>query len=166
MSNIKKFSRRHTNPYVYALSDPITEEVFYIGKGRGRRMYQHEREAINGELGSKCDRIRRILELGLSVQYSILGEYETDQEAFKEEKRFIAQYDGLTNIMSGGGGIRVSPADKAQSILDKMKPFNEWVEEMSFDVLGLVNNVFGSPKNAYSFMVNSLHDVKMRSLTV
>jgi hypothetical protein len=32
--------------YVYELVDPRTSRVFYVGKGRGKRMHAHEREAI------------------------------------------------------------------------------------------------------------------------
>lgn len=38
-----------SGPYCYALLD--AGEVFYIGKGRGRRMFFHEREARVGKPG-------------------------------------------------------------------------------------------------------------------
>ena len=46
-------------PYVYTLAD--ADGVFYIGKGRGRRMFHHAKEALRGKPGTKCDRIRQAL---------------------------------------------------------------------------------------------------------
>ena len=36
-------------PYVYTLAD--ADGVFYIGKGRGRRMFHHAKEALRGKPG-------------------------------------------------------------------------------------------------------------------
>ena len=34
--------------YVYELIDPRNGEVFYVGKGSGKRAYKHERAVMNG----------------------------------------------------------------------------------------------------------------------
>ena len=38
--------RNKLGVYVYALVDPRTSEVFYVGKGQGNRVYQHVQAAI------------------------------------------------------------------------------------------------------------------------
>lgn len=38
----------HSGFYVYALVDPRTDHVFYIGKGKGKRYAAHHREWISG----------------------------------------------------------------------------------------------------------------------
>jgi len=146
-------------PYVYSLTDPTTGEVFYIGKGNNNRLYAHEKEARRGISGAKCDRIRTILGMGRSVQYSILGEYNTDKEAYSAEKCFIASHDGLTNIMSGGGGERVSSQDKAKTMLGRMKTYDDWISDMSDSTRKLVINVFGSTKQRYEYMVYNLSSI-------
>ena len=35
--------------YVYHLIDPSTNEIFYVGKGNRRRMYDHEKDVIKGK---------------------------------------------------------------------------------------------------------------------
>ena len=35
--------------YVYNLIDPRDKSVFYVGKGKGNRMYKHEQYMINGK---------------------------------------------------------------------------------------------------------------------
>ena len=146
-------------PYVYSLTDPTTGEVFYIGKGNNNRLYAHEKEALRGMAGAKCDRIRTILGMGRSIQYSILGEYNTNKEAYAAEKCFIASHEGLTNIMAGGGGERTSPQDKAKTMLAMMKTYDDWISDMSESTRQLVINVFGSTKQSHEYMVYNLSSI-------
>lgn len=89
-------------------------------------MYSHERQALKGLAGPKCDRIREILERNEKVGYQILGEYSTDAEAGKAERFFIALHDGLTNRTAGGevGNVPVDYKERMrarfQKLLDRM----------------------------------------------
>lgn len=100
-------------PYVYALVDPRDEAVFYVGKGKGRRMFEHEREARRGDKyvtnAEKRARIDEILASGLRVKHSVIARFCSDAEAFKAERELIANTPGLTN-RSGGRGA-TSPKD-------------------------------------------------------
>lgn len=112
-------------PYVYALKD-VEGVIFYIGKGRNRRMYDHEKEALRGKIGDKFDCIRKILDAGDAIQYEILGLYKTDKEAVEAEVRFIAEHKNLFNKTKGGeiGGIPLDPKEvirkNAKAILNRL----------------------------------------------
>lgn len=110
--------------YVYDLIDPRTGQIFYVGKGTGRRTHAHVKAARGGEPGKKCDRIREILAAGLTVEVSIIREFDDESLAYAFERRRIAKlgHASLTNIAPGGGGSRREaganqpPASRAEVI--------------------------------------------------
>ena len=51
--------------YVYALIDPRDNRIFYIGKGKGNRIFQHAKDALGcNDQSLKLDIIRSILKEG------------------------------------------------------------------------------------------------------
>lgn len=90
--------------YVYSLADPQSGEVFYIGKGQGKRAWQHE---VNTRRGTeknhlKAQRIRQILSAGLSVDVEVIASFDTAAEALALERALIERLgEGLTNIAGG-----------------------------------------------------------------
>jgi hypothetical protein len=79
--------------YVYVLSDPRDGQIFYVGKGKGDRVYQHaaQAHAVAGETRTelKLDRIRSIHRDGVDVTIEILRHGLTDDEAFEVEAAAI-----------------------------------------------------------------------------
>lgn len=93
--------------YVYTLTDPRDQSVFYVGKGCGRRMYAHVKEARKGVQSMKCARIREILAAGLDVDVRPVQFFLNEQAAYDHERLLIAEYgDALTNGNKGGGFAR------------------------------------------------------------
>ncbi|MFN8224415.1 MAG: hypothetical protein U0R50_14340 [Gaiellales bacterium] len=93
--------------YVYRLIDPRNGETFYVGKGRGDRVFAHvaAEGAFDGdeELDDKLTRIREIRNAGFDVGHVIHRHGMDDATAFEVEGALIDAYPGLTNIMGGAG---------------------------------------------------------------
>lgn len=93
--------------YVYTYSDPIRSEVFYVGKGKGKRAVSHMKKSHNKMVDK---RIAAIIENGSMPEIKIIR-CESEDEAFKLEIQLIAKYgrrdlgEGtLWNFTDGGEG--------------------------------------------------------------
>lgn len=97
--------------YVYRLIDPRNGDTFYVGKGRGNRVFQHAAgvpadDSEDQVLGEKLDRIKSIQNAGLKVLY-VIHRHDIPKEAiFEVEAALIDAYPGLTNQISGHGSDR------------------------------------------------------------
>lgn len=76
--------------YVYCLVDPRDNRIFYVGKGRGNRVFEHVQEALR-ECGgtSKDERIRDIERCGLHVRFYIVRHRLSEEEAYLVESALI-----------------------------------------------------------------------------
>lgn len=89
--------------YVYFLIDERSREIFYVGKGKGARMFQHVRNYHNGHVDNpfKQQRIHEIIKSGGVVITQVYKDDLTEKEAFKIEREFIDSLPNLTNIQKG-----------------------------------------------------------------
>lgn len=99
--------------YVYRLIDPRNGQTFYVGKGKGNRLYAHINDALKNfdgenyldtdedEVSAKIQQIRDIKKSGLEVIHVIQRYGLTNKEAFEVEAALIDCYAGLTNIQGG-----------------------------------------------------------------
>lgn len=92
--------------YVYTLARP-DGRVFYVGKGRGKRIDAHESQARHGKLSKKCNIIRKIWASGGQVEKAIVFRTESEREALDYEIRLIASFTSgeLANLTRGGDGV-------------------------------------------------------------
>ncbi len=80
----------HLGHYVYGLVDPRDGTLFYVGKGQGDRVLQHEWDALGtGSTGPKLDLIREIQSAGHEVRKVILRRGLTESSAFEIEAAII-----------------------------------------------------------------------------
>lgn len=95
--------------YVYRLIDPRNGETFYVGKGRGDRVFQHAKGAVaavgdEDATDLKLQRIKHIAAAGLDVAHVIhRHNIENEQIAYEIEAALIDAYPGLTNKVGGHG---------------------------------------------------------------
>lgn len=98
--------------YVYCLVDPRDNKIFYIGKGKGNRVFDHVKGAVQNENEEnlKMTTIREIQNAGKEVlHYIIRHGIEDENDAFLVESVLIdlLTYDKfntesvLTNIQAG-----------------------------------------------------------------
>ncbi len=109
--------------YVYRLIDPRDGETFYVGKGKGNRVFNH----VNATLKLEDDedetsaKIRRILDIkraGLTVVHVIHRHGVPAAAIFEVEAALIDAFPGLSNIAGGRGSGDRGPMH-SQQIIDK-----------------------------------------------
>ena len=97
--------------YVYRLIDPRSGHTFYVGKGKGNRVFQHAQNALchdqlsseeDDYLDSKTQRIIDIRKAGLEVQH-VIHRHKIASEliAYEIEAALLEAYEGLSNIAGG-----------------------------------------------------------------
>lgn len=113
MSLVENFNQRTIEAlayYVYALVDPRDNKIFYIGKGKGNRVFQHAKDALKeNDVSLKLDYIRAILKEGKRVKLYILRHNLTEDVAYVLESTLIDmltynkfnRINQLTNLVAG-----------------------------------------------------------------
>lgn len=125
--------------YVYRLIDPRNGQTFYVGKGKGNRVFAHVRGAVEeakqtgvdlqiegeekqveDEQSLKISTIRDIINAGLEVMHIIQRWGMTADEAFLVESAIIDCFSNLTNIQGGHDGYHgVNNAITLENMLKK-----------------------------------------------
>ena len=97
---------RELKSYVYRLIDPRNGETFYVGKGKGNRVFSHIRDEQNLEgedPDNKLETIRKIRVAGFEVSHVIHRHGMNEKTALEVEAALIDAYPGLDNISGGMG---------------------------------------------------------------
>ncbi len=101
----EKLSRAPQKFYVYHLVDPFTGAVFYVGKGCGARVFQHEKDLLGGmSVNQEKDRVlHSIIARGGEVHFSIVQRNMSESRALWLEQMEIDRIglDNLTNKFCG-----------------------------------------------------------------
>jgi hypothetical protein len=105
--------------YVYRLIDPLNGETFYVGKGKGNRVFTHARhpKALKeDEKGTKVKRIINIQNSGFKVIHVIHRHGMDEKTASEVEAALIEAYPGLSNAVRGKGSNETGVMNSEQII--------------------------------------------------
>lgn len=104
---IKEFSNavcERIGYYVYILKDPRNDTIFYVGKGKGNRLFQHVQCALENETDNdKYNLIREIHKEGKEVEHFILRHGLEEKLSLEIESTIIdlLGIENLTNSVKG-----------------------------------------------------------------
>jgi hypothetical protein len=89
--------------YVYELIDPRVNLPFYVGKGKGNRVYFHlsEQSRAKSDNFKKFDKIKKIRKEGYEPEVKIVKYFEDENDAYEYEEELIRTY-GRRDIDESG----------------------------------------------------------------
>lgn len=125
---------RNTRYYVYALIDPRDDQIFYIGKGTGKRYSSHLKNNKWDFNSGKINQIQEIQNCGLEVKIKILFPNLDEDTAYDLEKVLI--YKLGRRVFSEGILTNLNPGGKWQSG-DKVFYDNSYKPVFNTNRLGL-----------------------------
>jgi len=119
--------------YVYALVCPLTEKPFYIGKGKGRRMFKHQKDVNDGDFSNpyKAQHIRDLNNQGHQIKYEILFYSTSERDCYKKESDLIKTTPGLTNIVHGNENCPDGLYKDIKEIAEKVDTSEGWISRMN-----------------------------------
>lgn len=131
--------------YVYRLIDPRNAETFYVGKGRGNRVFHHASGEFEPDseyvAGSKRERINEIIAHGHQVIHVIHRHGLSNHVATEVEAALIDAYPGLTNLQSGSGSRDRGVRSTDDIIRQYAAPYYELQDPL---ILICINNTWRS----------------------
>jgi hypothetical protein len=90
---------QNLNFYVYLLIDPETDEPFYVGKGKGNRVFAHVNcDLENDSESNKYNEIRRIVSSGNKVKHIIVRHGLREKVALELEAALIDTFKFIPNF--------------------------------------------------------------------
>jgi uncharacterized protein len=96
--------------YVYILVDPRNNKIFYVGKGKGNRVFAHLNDALESPLATdKLDIIREIINTGKEVEHFIVRHDLDEDDAYTVESVLIdfltyTNFSSVANISNIAAG--------------------------------------------------------------
>jgi len=115
--------------YIYQLIDPRNDEVFYIGKGAGKRIKAHEKETRRGVCSKKTNKIKEIWLDNLEVKRQIIAYCNDEKYAYEVESDWINSTPNLTNRFPARKGLPFAQYHHKEvfdAVMTRMGEFAYW----------------------------------------
>ena len=103
---MKKFSSpviKELKYYVYIYSNPVNDEIFYVGKGKGERIFQHLDEESESQ---KAKYLKELKAQGLEPKLEILIHGLDDEETALRVESAIIDLIGIKNLTNKQSGYK------------------------------------------------------------
>jgi hypothetical protein len=146
--------------YVYMLINSLDGKIFYIGKGKGKRVSQHVKNAKAKRIDNaiKHQAIVDVLSSGGKVIEYIFASNLNESQAYALEGSLIKTFmnHGLTNISNGTRTALESSIARARILLDRLKPFDDWARDITPQQRHTVETVGESCKAFYDRITGEL----------
>lgn len=116
--------------YVYRLIDPRNGETFYVGKGKGNRVFEHARgDTEEDSLSEKTARIRSVKIAGFELAHVIHRHGLDEETAFHVEAALIDAYPGISNIVDGHGNSDLGAMHASEIIRKYATPTADFTDK-------------------------------------
>jgi hypothetical protein len=136
--------------YVYVYSNPLTDEIFYVGKGKGNRVFSHLTEASESE---KVKYLNDLAQQGLKPKIEILSHgLENSEIALKIESSIIDLL-GIKNLTNRQKGFKSATFGRMTVNQIKSTYNKQQVEIVEPSILIRINQAF-----RYSMTPMELYD--------
>lgn len=144
---------KQINHYVYLLIDRKNQEIFYVGKGKDNRLYNHTYEALKEYIENDSKKIQRIKDLNETgeIDYFILKHGISEPEALMLEAAIIDllkndRFKSLHNLTNKNRGFHYDTGLMSDSdILEKYSRGELDINNLKHNIL--VININKTRKN-------------------
>lgn len=147
--------------YVYALVDGRTRSIFYIGKGKGKRLSAHRSDAARYDSVNQV-KAERIRACGEHLREYVLFDELDEVAAFRIEKELIHALSGygLTNIVSGIVHPVEAEIARVDAGLAMIKSYDDWVSSARPAQLATAIELEGSTEKFYNSFLEEFAELR------
>lgn len=144
--------------YTYFLIDPRNQQIFYVGKGQGKRLHHHVANVSAGRFDNpaKCKRIMDITENGHTVIERHFSWHENGVDALNAERVLIDRFPDLTNAMRGAVPLIEREIMKIEYFLKWVIPYERWIARARPDQIASATRHAGSPRQFYDMIMSRM----------
>lgn len=144
--------------YTYFLIDPRDQQIFYVGKGKGRRLYQHVVNVNSGRFDNvaKCKRILDIIDSGNVVIERHFSWHDNGVDALIAERVMIDRFPNLTNAVRGVVPLIEREIMNIEYFLKWVIPYDRWIECARPDQIASATHFAESPRQFYDMIISQM----------